>query len=77
MNIALYVPDLEALGLADSPVIEPVLSDLLKDIYLLVSDQVPTVYPFGLIQAGIFFSMNLAFSNKDLISPILSTSVSF
>jgi hypothetical protein len=77
INTALYVQEREAFGFADSPVIPPVLSNLLNDIYLFVSVPVFFVNPFGNIQVGILFRINLHFCNSDLISPILSTSVSF
>jgi hypothetical protein len=77
INIALYVPEREALGLADSPVIEPVPSLLERDIYLLYSEPEDFVYQGASIQSGRLLNINLVFSNNDLISPILSTSVSF
>ena len=76
-RIAVNVPDLEALGLADSHVIDPVPSDLLMFIYLLFSEALALLNPLGSIHIGRLFIINLAFSNSDLISHCLSTESSF
>jgi len=77
INTALYVPHLHACGFALSPVIAPVLSGLDIVLYLLFSVQLAFSKPLGNIHWGRFLIINLAFSNKDFISPILSTSSSF
>ena len=76
-NIAVYVPHLDALGLADSPVIAHVQSGLDIFIYLLFSLPDFLSNPLGNIQTGRLFIINLAFSNNDFISPNLSTSSCF
>ena len=73
-NIASYVPHLEALGLADSPVIEPVQSGLVILIYAILSF---LLNHCDSIQIGRLFIINLAFSNNDFISHNLSTSSCF
>jgi hypothetical protein len=76
-NIALYVHDLLAFGLADSHVIAHVLHGLAIVIYLLYSVHAFLLNHLGNIHCGRLLIINLAFSNNDLISHGLSTSVSF
>jgi len=76
-NAALNVPDLPALGLADSPVIAHVPSGLLIVIYLRFLPHSFLSNPTGSIRLGRLLIMNLALPNNDLISPNLSTSSSF